>query len=469
MWKQPSTSWFPTESPSESIQPTENRSSSPSISVSPTSNPSDEPSVSVMPSDLPSNKPSETPSDEPSNVPSKTPSDEPSVSVMPSDLPSNKPSETPSDEPSNAPSDELTPGPTIKLITQRDDITLIIEDNNSNPIARTTSMLSYVNTTPDTLLDTGIDFQLQDGTVAFQPTPSETAIGTTTVIAPSDTIIIEGGSYRPSEAEVLALSVSTNGLTDVNLVTIEEGAKAIFNGGGVFDGTNLETLESASSINAGVGLNLEKTAVVTVCPGSYFKGGRNALNRDGRHGAVVGPGATLQLVDATIEGGDSYSSGPGGNGLRLIIPEPVPAVGTQVQQVTITGSATSVKGGRKSAGDRSTTIEVGWGNLRIYDGTFGDSATLYSLNVNAAVGAAEVHIYGGQWYGKWAVSRDAVYVYGNDLTFTSTTASTGTIQGTLCGGTESISQGVEKFLGGQVILEPCPDPYDPPNSFPECS
>ena len=170
-------------------------------------------------------------------------------------------------------------------------------------------------------------------------------------------------------------------------------------------------------------------------------------------------------MGATIQGGDSQIGN--GVGLRLIRPEEL-VVGTQVQQVTITGSTTSIKGGRKSAVDRSTAIEVAWGNLEVYDGTFGDSATAYSLNVfPAATGGTEVHIYGGQWSGKWTVSRDTVYVYGNDLEFTNT----GGIGGTRCGDTTStrIVEGVDKFFGGKVILRPCPSPYDPPTSFTECN
>ena len=239
------------------------------------------------------------------------------------------------------------------------------------------------------------------------------------------TAFLGGSPAAARTRKAAAPSVDLSGV-GFDALHINPNANAIINGGS-YDASNIITNGIGANIYDGAyGLFVDTDAKATVCSAKLIKGGTyanygNGQGGGGRGGVYVASGATLNIADGLIEGGDTNrTTSLDGDGIFASY------IGPKTNKVVITGG--KILGGITSDGDRTTSIFVaGPSIINVFGGVIGDEANQVSLWMKVGVYGeflgetdATVNIYGGAWKGEiiayaYNNGRGFLNIFGKDI------------------------------------------------------
>jgi hypothetical protein len=246
---------------------------------------------------------------------------------------------------------------------------------------------------------------------------SKVALATATAVASIKGVTAKKGKGKGKSADLSGVGF--------DVLHINPGATSVINGG-TYDASNIVAAGTGSSIYDGAyGLFVDTDATATVCDAKLIKGGTQIEGETyGRGGVFVASGATLNIVDGLVEGGDEPDTESlfFGNGIYASYENP------EANHIVITGG--EILGGlRKDKGRGPSIFVEGGGTIDVYGGTIGDKHTSTSLeayvgyagDLPAGNNVAVVNIHGGDWKGNLIIFDAAnnaeayLHIYGEDL------------------------------------------------------
>ena len=251
-----------------------------------------------------------------------------------------------------------------------------------------------------------------------------------------------------------------------NALHINSEATAVVDGG-TYDARNIVAKDNGNSIDDGAyGLFVDTDATVTVCDAKLIKGGTmNAEDgtTQGRGGVYVASGATLNIVDGVIEGGNSEAS-KGSYGIYASY-----EANEEANSIVITGGeilgGMILKNGKHVRG--VTIFAEGGGTVDVYGGDIGDKRTWSSLAIQAGLFGelpagnkdATVNIHGGNWQGTEmyleAYNNSMAYlnIFGEDLNETPLPNDDMIlVEGHLCDGS-SFKQNIHVYAAASAVAQ----------------